>query len=119
LPIKPDDDLPTPTVITITGNKAFGGAYNDEWHLMDREYNDRPQWHRKGNDKDYIRWDGQRWELTHAKGKHATYVNDKDSPLPPNRGWRIDLWGGKDEPPTLDYDRIEMNHYIVYKVDCT
>ena len=59
LPPPPPD---APSIITVTGaqtDEGHGNWPNDTWHLQG-ESNGRPQWYRKGNPADFIKWDGKR-----------------------------------------------------------
>ena len=52
-----------PDTITVSGAiTCHGGWPNDSW-VRDGVANGRPQWQRRGNGVDKIKWDGARWAL--------------------------------------------------------
>ena len=84
----PLPDVSVPSTIAITGaqtDEGHGSWPNDTWTL-DGESNSRPQWKRKGNPRDYIKWDGKRWTLNGMQPS-CYFQNKADTPLPPADGW--------------------------------
>jgi len=93
-----------PQVITVSGartKEGHGRWPNDTWHLSG-EHAGKPQWYRKGNPRDFIKWDGRRWTLNGMQPK-CYFQHKQDSALPPQTGWQSAEMGVS-AMPVLSYD---------------
>jgi len=117
---EPPPPLPdAPSVITVTGartDEGHGHWPNDTWHLKG-ESNGRPQWYRKGNPADFIKWDGKRWTLNGMQPK-CYFQNKADAPLPPKDGW-VKAEMGVSAMPTLSFGEKEADKASQSAMECT
>jgi len=79
-----------PHILRVSGaqtHEEHGQWPNDEWYLVSSEHHGRPQWQRKGNSMDFIRWDGRKWGLFGMQPS-CYFQHLFDTPLPPKNGWQ-------------------------------
>ena len=94
-----------PESVTVSGTNAWwivGKPLNDRWD-RDGDSAGRPQWRRKGNHRDKLRWEGGSWRICQQSGA-ACYTIASNARLPPKHGWQGTGDGGASGTANVNYD---------------